>query len=278
MNIFFRPTIITMIALLYAGVVFSQDKIYRKNPTDTISCKIVEIGEELIKYSTDTYAQNLTFTLDKNNVTKIVFESGKELTFSDSMFGAEHYQSQRKDALKLSFLSPLMGSSIFSYEHSLKPGQSMEFGFGIIGAGVDPDDDNPSGFIAKFGYKFLTSPNWYDRRHRYAHVLKGFYVKPEATFLHYAVDEDNYYYGDDVYSLKKRRSSTMFSLMIVGGKQWVFADVFLLDLFAGIGYGFGHNPDDRSWHYGFLGATDDTPLALTAGLKVGFLIGGRKKK
>ena len=47
----------------------------------------------------------------------------------------------------------------------------------------------------------------------------------------------------------------------------------VVDLFAGVGYGFGHNPRNESWHYGFLGAENDTPLTLTAGIKIGFLLG-----
>ena len=259
-----KINLFAIIALLTSGTLLAQDKIYRKNPTDTIPCKIVEVGEELIKYSTDTYSQNLTFSVDKNNVSRIVFENGKEMTFADSMFGKENYESQRKDAIKLSFLSPLMGAAIFSYEHSVKPGQSMEFGLGIIGAGRDVDDVNPFGAVAKFGYKFITSPDWYDRRHRYSHILKGSYVKPEVTVLHYTTHYYNHY------------NTTMLSFMIVGGKQWVFNDVFLVDLFAGVGYGFGHNPRNESWHYGFLGADGSTPLTLTAGLKIGFLLGKKK--
>lgn len=259
-----KINLFAIIALLTSGTLLAQDKIYRKNPTDTIPCKIVEVGEELIKYSTDTYSQNLTFSVDKNNVSRIVFENGKEMTFADSMFGKENYESQRKDAIKLSFLSPLMGAAIFSYEHSVKPGQSMEFGLGIIGAGRDVDNVNPFGAVAKFGYKFITSPDWYDRRHRYSHILKGSYVKPEVTVLHYTTHYYNHY------------NTTMLSFMIVGGKQWVFNDLFLVDLFAGVGYGFGHNPRNESWHYGFLGAEDSSPLTLTAGLKIGFLLGKKK--
>lgn len=153
-----------LLALAGSGALLAQDVIYRINPSDTIPCKIVEIGEELVKYKADTYSQDLTFTVDKNKITRIVFGNGKEMTFADSMFGKENYETQRKNAIKLSFLSPLLGATLLSYEHSVKPGQSMEFGLGIIGAGRDVDDVNPFGAVAKFGYKFITSPDWYDRR------------------------------------------------------------------------------------------------------------------
>lgn len=265
-----------LLALTGSGALLAQDVIYRINPSDTIPCKIIEIGEELVKYKADTYSQDLTFTVDKNKITRIVFGNGKEMTFADSMFGKENYETQRKNAIKLSFLSPLMGATLLSYEHSVKPGQSMEFGLGIIGAGRDVDDVNPFGAVAKFGYKFITSPDWYDRRQRYAHILKGSYIKPEVTFLHYTSDyyRVDYIGSTDTYKIVKDKTvTTMFSVMLVGGKQWVFNDLFLVDLFAGVGYGFGHNPRNESWHYGFLGADNDTPLTLTAGIKIGFLLG-----
>jgi hypothetical protein len=84
----------------------------------------------------------------------------------------------------------------------------------------------------------------------------------------------DYIGSNDTYKIVKDKTvTTMFSVMLVGGKQWVFNDLFLVDLFAGVGYGFGHNPRNESWHYGFLGAENDTPLTLTAGIKIGFLLG-----
>lgn len=261
------------------GIVCAQAKLYRINPADTIDCKIKEIGEDLIRYITPEYGEDLEFSVDKNNVLKIIFQDGREMTFSHTMFGKEHYETQRKNAIKLSFLSLVYNSPTFSYERSIKPGQSMVFGLGVIGAGYDAPEENARGVILKAGYKFMTSPSYYNRKLRYAHILKGGYVKPEITFvtytsLVYGIDYDGY--GFDY---EERGRTTLCTIMITGGKQWVFNDIFLIDLFGGIGYGFGYAPNNENgWHYNFIGVVDHMPLAFTAGINVGILFGRGKPK
>ena len=256
-------------------IVCAQAKLYRVNPSDTIDCKIKEIGEELIRYTTPESGEDLEFSIDKNNVLKIVFSDGREMTFSHTMFEKEHDETQRKNAIKLSFLSIVYNSPTFSYERSIKPGQSMVFGLGVIGAGYDAPDKKAKGVILKAGYKFMTSPSYYKRKLRYAHVLKGGYVKPEITFitytsLRYRVDDiDNH-----EFDYEERERTTLCTVMITGGKQWVFNDIFLIDLFGGLGYGFGHKPDNKDrWHYNFIGVVDHMPLAFTAGINIGILFG-----
>ena len=39
-----------------------------------------------------------------------------------------------------------------------------------------------------------------------------------------------------------------------------------------LGYGFSKDNDYESYHYGFSGANSDTPLTITAGLKIGILL------
>lgn len=259
--------------------VWGQDAIYRVNPVDTIFCQIQEIGEDLVRYTTSAYGHDVVFSIDRNNIVKIVFTDGKELTFAHTMFGAEHYETQRKNALKLSFFSIFYNAPLFSYERSLKPGQSVEFGVGIIGAGYDAPGEKARGVIVKAGYKFMTSPTYYNRKLRYSHILKGGYVKPEISLVTYTREKDIgcYDYEEFFYKTKRDRT-TLFSISIIGGKQWIFNDVFLIDLFIGTGYAVGHLADEgNGWHYNYTGAVDDMPLIFTGGLKVGFLFGSRSR-
>ena len=55
------------------------------------------------------------------------------------------------------------------------------------------------------------------------------------------------------------------------GKQYVFNDIFLLDMYFGLGYGFSDN-DDTAYHYGFSGGNSDSALTVTGGLKIGVLL------
>jgi hypothetical protein len=56
------------------------------------------------------------------------------------------------------------------------------------------------------------------------------------------------------------------------GKQWVVANRFLVDWYLGAGYGFGKNEEsDNTRHFTFIGGTDETPLVLNSGFRIGIL-------
>ena len=105
---------------------------------------------------------------------------------------------------------------------------------------------------------------------RYSHLLKGIYVKPELIFTTYSYDQYIYEFDGSDYSYSEQRvSSTGGAIMLDLGWQTVFSDVFLVDLYFGLGYGFSTDVDINA--FGFVGGSSDFPLAGTAGLKIGFL-------
>jgi hypothetical protein len=190
------------------------------------------------------------------------------------MTNPANYIDDKKNALKVDFLSPLTGNLTFSYERSLKPARSIEGTFGIIGFGVDPNDLDPRGAFMKFGMKFIKSPDFYLRGMRYAHLLKGSYIRPEIQFGYYSRVSDYYY--DDYWGYyeyyNERQENITFAMMLNIGKQWVFDNSFLVDWYVGVGYGFNSNSDDyNEYHYSFVSVSDEVPLSFTAGLKIGFL-------
>ena len=253
----------------------AQDKIIKVN-SDTIVCQVKEVSTDEIKYILPEYSTDILFGIDKNEVFKIILTNGKELFFSHSLYGKKSYENQKKQALKVEFLAPLTGNTTFSYEKLIKPTRSWEASIGIIGLGTDYDDENPRGAFAKFGVKFIKSPDFYLKGMRYAHVLKGTYVKPELAFSAYShrpwYHYDYYYYGGSEPD-KDRETNWALALNIIVGKQYVFNDIFLVDLYFGLGYGFSkENDDDAAYHYGFSGANSDTPLSVTGGFKIGILL------
>jgi len=50
----------------------------------------------------------------------------------------------------------------------------------------------------------------------------------------------------------------------------VFEGGFVVDMFGGVGYGFGKNDEDFGLHKAFIGGVDEFPLAITMGLRVGW--------
>jgi hypothetical protein len=262
-----KTLIILLLALLSLSAI-SQDKII-KTSGDSIKCKVTEIDATQVKYH---YANNpsLSFGLDKALVEKIIFETGEVVKMEGNSFkNAEYYAKQNKHALKINFLSPLMGSTEFIYEQSIRPGRSWEAAIGIIGLGADPQDYNPGGVFGKFAYKFIRDPDFYMQTMHYSHLLKGGYFAPEIGIRYMGYDAYNYNYGTGQESnIRKERFDV--ALMMKLGKQWVFDDAFLVDVYAGIGYGIGGNVDD-ALNYGFIVGSGDFPVAFTTGIRLGWV-------
>lgn len=249
-----------------------QDQLHKKN-NEVIDCKVKEIGMDEIKYALPDYPADLLFSIDKANVDKIVFENGQEMFFQEELSNPDNYLDNKKNAIKVDFLSPLTGNTTLYYERNIKPGKGFEAGLGIIGLGIDPNDRNPFGFFTKFGMKFIKSPDFYLRGMRYAHILKGAYIKPEITIGYYRADYE-YWYEDGLWGSYEIRQENVVNgaILLNAGKQWVFDNSYLVDFYFGVGYGFdSEHPYDGAYHYGFVKAPDEMPISFSAGLKMGWL-------
>lgn len=272
----FRLIAIVTLLLTYSFAQ-SQDMILKKN-NEIIKCKIKEIGLDEIKYILPDYPSDLTFSIDKDKITKIIFESGQEMEFKKQMTDPDSYADNKKNAIKLDFTSILFGYTAISYERNLKPGRAVEGTLGIIGLGLDNWDENPAGLNIKMGYKFARDPDFYLRGMRYAHILKGSYVKPEISLGLYGRDFTKHHYSNYppyLYSFTKTRE-TVFSgaFQLVFGKQWVFDNAFLVDYSVGVGYGFTSISFSESFsfhHYGYTVAPSEFPISFSSGLRIGYL-------
>ncbi len=264
-----------LVAFFMAPVLLCSQDMIIKRSNDTIFCKVKEVGMDEIKYALPDYPDDVAFSIDKEKVQKVIFSNGKEMTIEKELTNPENYADNKKNAWKLDFISPLTGNLTLGFEHSIKPGRSFEVALGIIKAGVNVNDDDQGGAFVKLGYKFIRSPDFYLRGMRYAHVLKGGYVRPEFQFGFYTTDEYEYNYdyvnAYDRYSTHRVGVFTGAFLLNIG-KQWVYDNSFLVDMFVGVGYGFDTNPYNYGdYHYSFLLVDEDVPLSLTAGLKIGIL-------
>lgn len=270
-----KQTITFLTLLLLSLQAFTQDIILKKND-EMLKCKIKEIGLDEVKYVLPAYSQDILFSMDKDEISKVIFENGEVLTFQQAMTNPANYADNKKNILKIEFLSPLSGNTTFAWEHSLRPGRSIEATFGIAGLGIDPNNKNKGGAFGKFGYKFIKSPDFYLRGLRYAHLLKGSYVKPELSMGLVSQDFDNYnYYSSSIYYTRERVTLFAGALTVAVGKQWVFDNAFSLDAHVGLGYGFSTS-DNSVWgdtyNSGFIVGDSNVPIAASIGLKIGILL------
>ena len=85
-----------------------------------------------------------------------------------------------KNAIKITFLSWISGSTKVSYERAFpKCKQSGEICASAIGAGYDKYKNHPVGFTVRYGHKFFVAGYKKER------PLMGFYLRPEAIYSHY---------------------------------------------------------------------------------------------
>jgi hypothetical protein len=265
--------LLTFILFAFAFEGFAQDKIYLKGSKDVIAADIIEIGNESVRYKPYNNPESPILNIDKQLILKVVTKNGDTFTFADRFTDTAYYVGQRKNALKIGFLNPFVGSTQFSFEHSMKPGRSIEFTLGIIGAGVDVQDDNAFGATFKFGYKFIKTPDFLMPGMSYSHLLKGGYIRPEVIMNIY--NYTSYTYDMFGFARSTRETSISGAFVLNLGKQWIFDNVFLIDFYVGVGYGFASRSGGDNYggfFYGFTGAEPQLPIALTGNLRIGFLL------
>ncbi|ELR70157.1 hypothetical protein C900_03842 [Fulvivirga imtechensis AK7] len=274
-----KLTFSILLFIVAIATVHAQDKIYKKDKT-IIDCKITEIGINEIKYKIPDKEldDSPVIAIAVTDVVRVLLSSGREIEFKDPLTDPISYVDDRKQALKFHFLSPLAEHLGFSYEKSIRPGRSFETGLGIIGAGFNSDSYvKSSGAYISSGYKFMKTPDFYAQRMKYAHILKGSYVKPQVLLSIYHNEMKDVGYPQQ----NIEQDIVAGALIINLGKQIIYDNFFLIDYSVGLGYGFsnqkerrGFNDYDRFrvYHYGFIVGERNSPIAATAKLKIGILI------
>ncbi|MDB5121199.1 MAG: hypothetical protein JWN56_2417 [Sphingobacteriales bacterium] len=291
-----RNLYLVLVVTLFSLRCFAQDKIYKKNG-DVVEAKVIEIGESEIKYKIFTDQEGPTYSVDKDRLTKIIYQSGREETFKSSLKDETLYEDQSKNAIKINFLSPLLGFTQLNYEHNIKPGRSYEVSLGIIGLGKQQKSEEytyngstgvgvtevhkraAGGAFLGAGYKFVKLPNFIRSGDKYSHVMQGIYAKPEVIIGAYS--QNKYFYSSSSNSSADKETVVVGAFIINLGKQWVLGDSFLIDLYGGLGYAID-NQDNSNIFNGYggnhfaLNVIGESGVGLTAGFKIGLLINKKK--
>ena len=168
-------------------------------------------------------------------------------------FGQTGQPSMRKNEIKMALLSLASGTSKVTYERLVRDYQSIELTAGVIGWGFDKLKNScPLGTAWRVAYKFIT-PNEKNGNNQ----MCGFYHKPELCYSSYRYDHPG----------KGRLKVDYCALMWVLGYDWV-KDWFVFDIYGGSGFSFGNN-NYSNYHHGFICVDQETPIALTAGFRIG---------
>lgn len=264
---------ITLVLLFVTGFLFGQEKFEDqliKRDGKIIICKVREIGDDEIKYSQDGLRDDILIGIDKNKVATIIFADGREMKIEDSMSSLEDYSLQRRNAFKFNFVLPVAGAYAFSYERSLKPGRSMEFEIGIISSGESEDISmQAKGQFLKAGIKLIKSPDFYLKGMRYAHILKGSYIKPEIAITAFTYDKTKVSSQLSGNTGSERGTVAEMAILLNTGKQVVYSNRYVFDWFIGGGYVLGGT--EESLRYFAFSGGGGSSFVVTGGVRVGLL-------
>ena len=292
-----------LLLILACSVAFlevaAQDMIIYKDKTiDEVT--IIEVNPDFIKYREyGSPVNSATFSIEKDYLSKIIFESGRVMDLSKTMMDDERiYANQMRRALKIDIAGINSNYSFVSYEQAIAPNKSWEAGIIWIGAGFDsPSIDNGTyekaqGGALNFGYKLKRSPNFYMNRMRYGHILRGTYIKPNIFMNLYQYNLEDRTHVIDPATMDYpifRESAFAASAQIDFGNQLVFDNSFLVDYSFGLGYGFtsklsgyqGFIPP--AVNYGFSGGRREvydwqgesrhsSPITFSFAIRIGILL------
>ena len=288
-----KTRLIFILALSFVcSVSFSQDKIYKKGG-EMIKAKVTEIGTGEVKYTLFNKTGGPVYVIDKSKIEKIEFEDGHTETYLNNLKDPELYKDQKKNALKVNFLSPLLGYTQFSFERSIKPGRSFELSLGIIGLGKNYQMDyytstgqfteynrSAKGVSIGGGYKFSKLPDYINKDIKFSHILQGSYAKPNFYFGTYG---ENILDEKTGQAVEERVTTVYGALMIELGRQWVFSESMVLDVYFGVGYVMDNVKEENDYltgisneylghHFNVVRTGPSPGFGVNGGIKLGFLL------
>lgn len=264
---------ITLILLFLTSILYAQpkfaDKLVKRDGT-IINCEVREIGDDEIKYAQEGLRSDILIGIDKNKVASIIFADGREMKMEDSAIPYEDYSIQRRNAFKFNFLLPVSGAYAFSYERSLKPGRSFECEIGVISSGASEGTSmKANGQFIKIGLKLIKSPDFYLKGMKYAHILKGSYIKPELSLSAFTYDKSLVSDQLSGPSTTARGSVSKLAILLNTGKQVVYSNRYVFDWFIGAGYVLGDT--EESLRYFAFSGGGGSSFAMTGGVRIGLL-------
>jgi hypothetical protein len=273
----------------------TEDLILKTDGT-LIKAKISEIGAGEVKYKLYSTPDGPVLTVKKQDVDNIKIDGQTVYEHKDDPLSVSNNRIlDRTNTLKFYFFSPLNHNLAFGYEWMHKPGFNWDVALGIIGPGVTSQDKNthhPRGLFLRGGPKFLLGSSsdvvTEDTKDRYAHPLRGKYIKVEAILNAFSstnrIDTIGYFSVNGTSGVRYVKKYQSLTINIQYGKQYIFGNAMTLAWFLGVGYSFENVTSNLPAKYNsFYYGTDVTryshtyfgqrfPMIFTSGLTVGFIL------
>lgn len=291
--------------LFASTTLLAQDRIYPRNSKKFIKAKISEVGLDEIKYKEFDNQDGPVFSIEKDEIEKIEYASGRIEKFEQSISAKVSIAEMHKNNLKIGFLSPIFCHLHISFEKGVKQGQSWEVHSTFIGVGqrpypytyYRPNTDfseyyykKQAGLMVGAGYKFSFTPDYIVRGSRSRHILQGSFFRPSAYLGGFKYNTYSINMSNNI-STKK---TTIFTGALIAelGKQWIMSNRASLEIYGGIGYGFDTRPiinrdfasvsDYTSFYYLYNRLSNNPSsnsfLVINGGIKLGYLFHTKKER
>lgn len=290
-----------------------------------IPCKIYEISEFEMRARIEGENGPLII-FDKFKVRKYQLSTGySEILMPDELSVENEHASiiNNREVIKLHPFSPAFNHISLAYEKVIKVGMNLDIQAGYINSDITNRGNSNtslglninsyhSGFYVKPGMKFFIGQDYAVKGMKYAHPLKGSYLKLDLAFSY--LDFQNisviyYNYGNtqpfspgtpSVISTDIHSSS--YGGFVNFGRQMILGNLFTFDIFVGAGftgqsitytnpdfiytlktsnnygnvyYSYGEGRINN--YYGWL-RVPGIGLSFTSGLRLGYIIPSKKDK
>lgn len=250
--------------MLFSSGLFAQtDTIYTK-AKKKIPCKIIEIGEEEIRYKTIDNLDGPAYVINASNVLKYRLSTGTEATIrpDERLLENQHQEiMNNRSVIKVHPFSFVNNQISLAYEQVIKMGTSLDVELGYINNGISPStagyqftspDGKPAdktGFYIKPGVKFLVGQDYSLKGMKYAHPLKGRFIRLDAVFSYLNYNEvanntnmsqQGPFWPSQTYTItynSQINDVNVFSygLMINYGRQFLLGNIITLEYYVGVG-------------------------------------------
>jgi len=312
-----KKLIFLSVLFFSAATIFSQtDTLFTGKKK--IPCKIMEISEIEFKYKLAELPDGPMYVIDRSKVSKYTLSSGyTEIIVADEMsLELEHKEILgNREVIKVQPFSLALNYISIGYEKVIKVGTNLDIEAGYINNamttnqsfysyGINSYNGAPFcyGFYIKPGVKFFLGQDFSVKGLKYAHPLKGRYIKLDLAISYLNLRDvtrviyTNYgYYAGPSGTVTSDISSTAFGGMINYGRQFILGNVLTLDYYFGLGYTFQSNgysnpvylntgsssyyrSDDAKniSRYGAFARIPGIGISGTMGLRIGYIIPSKK--
>ncbi|MBI2721981.1 MAG: hypothetical protein HYX39_07390 [Bacteroidetes bacterium] len=304
----------SLICLSFLG--FTQsDTLFTR--TQKIICKLVEINENEFKYRSANNPEGPVYFLNRATVLKYTLSNGiSERVVKDELsLENEHAEIlDNREVIKVHPFAFAFNHVSLSYEKVLKVGTNLDVEIGYINSSINSNPlntvfGNPfhTGVYIKPGLKFFLGHDYSVKGLRYAHPLKGKYIKLDfaASFINYQGFKRTYYsttqgsFGTStsIATVTSNLNAVAYGGFVNFGQQHILGNILTLDYYVGIGF-TAYNYQYTNINYTTLGNTSyyirdleangiynfygflraPAGLSFTSGFRIGYIIPATTKK